>query len=98
MIAMINQGTASAGEITAGALKENGRARLVGQPTLGTGTVLQPFTLSDGSVLRLGVTNWLTPDKNLIKNQGVAPDSLVEQDPAIRMIDTYQLEDATALE
>lgn len=97
MIAMINQGTASAGEITAGALKENGRARLVGQPTLGTGTVLQPFTLSDGSVLRLGVTNWLTPDKNLIKNQGVAPDSLVEQDPAIRMIDTYQLEDAAAL-
>lgn len=97
MIAMINQGTASAGEITAGALKENGRARLVGQPTLGTGTVLQPFTLSDGSVLRLGVTNWLTPDKNLIKNQGVAPDSLVEQDPAIRMIDAFQLEDATAL-
>jgi carboxyl-terminal processing protease len=97
MIAMINQGTASAGEITAGALKENGRALLVGQPTLGTGTVLQPFTLSDGSVLRLGVTNWLTPDKNLIKNQGVAPDSLVEQDPAIRMIDAFQLEDATAL-
>ncbi|MCB0051529.1 MAG: S41 family peptidase, partial [Caldilinea sp.] len=42
MIVLINQGTASAGEITAGALKENGRARLVGQPTLGTGTVLQP--------------------------------------------------------
>lgn len=97
MIVLINQGTASAGEITAGALKENDRARLVGQPTLGTGTVLQPFTLSDGSVLRLGVTNWLTPDKNLIKNQGVAPDSLVEQDPAIRMIDAYQLEDAASL-
>ncbi|MCB0051528.1 MAG: S41 family peptidase, partial [Caldilinea sp.] len=86
MIVLINQGTASAGEITAGALKENGRARLVGQPTLGTGTVLQPFNLSDGSVLRLGVTNWLTPEKNLIKGEGVQPDSLVDQDPAVPMV------------
>jgi carboxyl-terminal processing protease len=63
IIVMINEGTASAGEITAGALQENGRARLVGETTTGTGTVLQPFTLSDGSVLRLGVTNWLTPTR-----------------------------------
>ncbi|MFO7634889.1 MAG: S41 family peptidase [Caldilinea sp.] len=97
MIVLINQGTASAGEITAGALKENDRARLVGQSTLGTGTVLQPFTLSDGSVLRLGVTNWLTPDKNLIKDEGVMPNSTVEQDPGIRMIDAFQLEAATNL-
>lgn len=97
MVALINQGTASAGEITAGALKENERARLIGQPTLGTGTVLQPFTLTDGSVLRLGVTNWLTPNKNLIKNQGVMPDSVVEQDPAIRMLDAFMLEDAALL-
>jgi len=97
MIVLINQGTASAGEITAGALKENGRAKLVGQSTLGTGTVLQPFNLSDGSVLRLGVTNWLTPDKNLIKNEGVHPDSLVEQDPAVPMMDSYTLEEATTL-
>ncbi len=97
MIVLINQGTASAGEITAGALRENDRARLVGEPTLGTGTVLQPFTLSDGSVLRLGVTNWLTPEKNLIKNEGVAPDSTVTQDPAIRMIDAYRLEESAKL-
>ena len=97
MIVLINQGTASAGEITAGALKENGRAKLVGQPTLGTGTVLQPFNLSDGSVLRLGVTNWLTPDKNLIKGEGVHPDSMVEQDPAVPMMDTYTLEGAKSL-
>lgn len=97
MVALINQGTASAGEITAGALKENGRALLVGQPTLGTGTVLQPFTLSDGSVLRLGVTNWLTPDKNLIKGEGVAPNSRVEQDPTVRMIDAFELERSATL-
>lgn len=97
IVALINQGTASAGEITAGALKENGRALLVGQPTLGTGTVLQPFTLSDGSVLRLGVTNWLTPDKNLIKGEGVAPNSRVEQDPTVRMIDAFELEQSATL-
>lgn len=97
MIVLINQGTASAGEITAGALKENGRAKLIGQPTLGTGTVLQPFNLSDGSVLRLGVTNWLTPEKNLIKGEGVQPDSIVEQDPAVPMVDSYTLEEAKSL-
>ena len=95
MIVLINEGTASAGEITAGALQENDRAKLIGQPTLGTGTVLQPFTLSDGSVLRLGVTNWLTPKKNLIKNEGIKPTSAVEQDVSVAMVDNYALEDNT---
>lgn len=95
MVVLINEGTASAGEITAGALQENDRAQLIGQPTLGTGTVLHPFTLSDGSVLRLGVTNWLTPDQHLIKNQGVQPDIAVEQELSVRGVDSYALEDAT---
>jgi carboxyl-terminal processing protease len=74
MVVLINKGTASAGEITAGALKENGRAMLVGETTFGTGTVLNQFNLSDGSAILLGVTNWLTPKGNLIKGQGVTPD------------------------
>ena len=64
MVVLINPGSASAAEIIAGALQENGRAKLVGEATVGTGTVLRPFSLSDGSVLRLGVTNWLTPEYN----------------------------------
>jgi carboxyl-terminal processing protease len=95
MVVLINEGTASAGEITAGALQENGRAKLLGQPTLGTGTVLQPFTLSDGSVVRLGVTNWLTPKQNLIKGEGIKPDINLEQDVSVTMVDNYALEDAT---
>ncbi len=95
MVVLINEGTASAGEITAGALQENGRAKLLGQPTLGTGTVLQPFTLSDGSVVRLGVTNWLTPKQNLIKGEGIKPDISLEQDVSVTMVDNYALEDAT---
>jgi len=95
MLVLINEGTASAGEITAGALQENGRAKLIGQPTLGTGTVLQPFNLSDGSVVRLGVTNWLTPHKNLIKNEGIKPDATVNQETSVSMIDNYALEEKT---
>jgi carboxyl-terminal processing protease len=95
IVALINEGTASAGEITAGALQENGRAKLLGQPTLGTGTVLQPFTLSDGSVVRLGVTNWLTPKQNLIKGEGIKPDISLAQDVSITMVDNYALEDVT---
>jgi carboxyl-terminal processing protease len=96
MIVLVNEASASAAEIIAGALQENGRAELVGETTLGTGTVLHPFTLSDGSVIRLGVTNWLTPDKHLIKGQGVAPDVVVEQSPAVDMIDAIALEEMTA--
>lgn len=95
MVALINGGTASAGEITAGALQENGRARLIGATTTGTGTVLQPFTLSDGSVLRLGVTNWLTPDEHLIKNVGVKPDVEVEQDASVEMVDSFTIGEET---
>ncbi len=98
MIVMINEGTASAGEITAGALQENGRARLVGETTTGTGTVLQPFTLSDGSVLRLGVTNWLTPAQNLIKNVGVKPDLEVAQEASVEMVDSFAIEEAALQE
>jgi carboxyl-terminal processing protease len=98
MIVLINEGTASAGEITAGALQENGRARLIGQPTLGTGTVLQSFELSDGSVVRLGVTNWLTPNQNLIKGEGIKPDITLAQPADVTMVDSYALEDAALSE
>jgi carboxyl-terminal processing protease len=98
MVVLINEGTASAGEITAGALQENGRARLIGQPTLGTGTVLQSFELSDGSVVRLGVTNWLTPKQNLIKGEGIKPDINLAQAADVQMVDSYTLEDATLTE
>lgn len=91
MVVLINQGSASAAEILAGALQENNRAQLVGETTLGTGTVLQAFTLSDGSVIRLGVTNWLTPEFHLIKNQGIQPTIGVAQDSSVQLVDALQL-------
>jgi carboxyl-terminal processing protease len=47
---------------------------LVGQTTFGTGTVLQPYILADGSALLLGTRQWLTPEGRLIRKQGITPD------------------------
>lgn len=96
MVVLINPGTASAGEILSGALQQNDRAELVGETTTGTGTVLRPYTFSDGSVLRLGVTNWLTPDQSLLKDKGVTPDHEVSIDAETPMIDAYALEELDA--
>jgi carboxyl-terminal processing protease len=98
LVVLVNQGSASAAEIVAGALQENGRAKVVGMPTVGTGTVLRPFSLSDGSVLRLGVTNWLTPNRHLIKGQGVQPDLVVEQEGTVELIDSTHLSEINASE
>jgi carboxyl-terminal processing protease len=92
MVVLINEGTASAGEITAGAIKENGRGILIGQTTFGTGTVLSQFNLSDGSAILLGVTNWLTPNGNLIKGQGVEPDVVVELPADTELVDVELLQ------
>ena len=71
---MVNEGTASAAEIIAGAIKDAGRGWLVGRKTFGAGTVLQQFDLSDGSALMLAVEEWLTPKGQSIWHKGVAPD------------------------
>jgi carboxyl-terminal processing protease len=73
MVVLINQGTASAAEIVAGALQDAGRAELVGETTFGTGTVLQDFPLADGSSLLLATQEWLTPKGRVIWHQGIQP-------------------------
>ena len=88
--------TASAGEITAGALKENERAILIGETTFGTGTVLNQFGLSDGSAILLGVTNWLTPNGNLIKGEGVTPNLEVTQPASAKRVTADLLRNLTA--
>jgi carboxyl-terminal processing protease len=78
MVVLINGGSASSSEILAGAIQDYDRGDLVGQTTFGTGTVLQPYTLDDGSVLLLGTRQWLTPKGRLIRKQGISPDYVVE--------------------
>jgi len=73
LVVLVNEGTASAAEIVAGALQDHGRAPLVGQPTFGKGSVQQIYELSDGSSLHVTSAVWLTPDRHQIKGQGLTP-------------------------
>jgi carboxyl-terminal processing protease len=71
---LIDGGTASSAEIFAGALQDYHRGKLIGTKTFGTGTVLQPFPLTDGSVVILAVRMWLTPLGREIWHKGITPD------------------------
>jgi carboxyl-terminal processing protease len=77
LVVLVNQGTASAGEIVAGAFQSEGRAKLIGTPTAGTGTVVVHFPLSDGSEIAVGIAEWLTPSGKSIWHVGLAPDITV---------------------
>jgi carboxyl-terminal processing protease len=83
VVVLINQGTASAAEIVAGALRDGNRAQLVGEATFGTGTVLQQFRLSDGSALLLAVEEWLTPKGESFWHKGIEPEQAVTLPPEV---------------
>jgi carboxyl-terminal processing protease len=74
MVILIDEGTASAAEITAGALQDAQRAQLIGDTTFGTGTVLNEFNLADGSAMLMAVQEWLTPSGRVIWHKGITPD------------------------
>lgn len=75
---LVDQGTASAAEILAAALRDNGRAKLVGWPTYGKGTVQTFFDLEDGSGLKLTTARYFTPKGNSLESKGLIPDQKVE--------------------
>lgn len=77
LIVLVNQGTASASEILAGALQDNGRALLVGEKTFGKGLIQSLFDLSDGSGLAITVAKYETPNHRDIHKQGIVPDKVV---------------------
>lgn len=78
LVVLVNENSASASEITSSALMESGRAELVGKTTSGTGTVLLPFDLSDGSRINVGVQLFLTGQGTDIYHKGVVPTHDVE--------------------
>lgn len=77
MVVLVNGNTASAGEILAGALQHAKRASVIGEPTFGTATVLRPFDLDEGASIRLGTTQWLTPDGEVVRGKGITPDTTI---------------------
>ncbi|NDJ84565.1 MAG: S41 family peptidase [Chloroflexi bacterium] len=74
MIIIVNERTASAAEVVAGALQQNDRAVLVGQRTRGKGSVQFIYGLSDGSSFRITGAVWLTPDRTPLDGFGLTPD------------------------
>ena len=78
LIVLVNEYSASASEILVGALKDNGRAKTVGTTTYGKGVIQNVFSLVDGSVLKLTVAEYFTPNENKIHKTGITPDYEVE--------------------
>ncbi|MEH2061158.1 MAG: carboxyl-terminal processing protease CtpA [Nostoc sp.] len=82
LVILVNQGTASASEILAGALQDNDRAQLVGETTFGKGLIQSLFELSDGSGLAVTIAKYETPQHRDINKLGIKPDKVISQ-PAI---------------
>ncbi len=77
IVILINEGSASASEIVAGALKEHGKAILIGENTYGKGSVQELVELSHGTSIKVTVARWLTPLGNTISDVGLSPDQTV---------------------
>jgi carboxyl-terminal processing protease len=80
LVVLVNNGTASASEIVAGAIQDRDRGILVGQTTYGKGSVQLIFDLSDGASLHLTSAQWLTPNRHQLEGVGLTPDVSVKDD------------------
>ena len=78
VIVLVNDKTASASEILAGAVQDLGKAKIVGTKTYGKGVIQQFITLDSGVGLKLTVEEYVTPNRNKIHNTGITPDVVVE--------------------
>lgn len=98
MVILINEGSASASEILAGALREHGVAKLVGEKSFGKGSVQELVQITDNTALKVTIARWLTPNGKSISENGLEPDYKVEftKKDIDKKIDT-QMEKAVSL-
>ncbi|MGH7939556.1 MAG: S41 family peptidase [Limisphaerales bacterium] len=98
MTVLINRGSASAAEIVAGALRDAHRAKLIGETTFGTGTVLNEFHLLNGSAMLLAVAEWLTPDGKSFWHRGISPEIEVSLPQDVMPLQPAVIEEMTPAE
>ncbi|MGQ9887507.1 MAG: S41 family peptidase [Aggregatilineales bacterium] len=81
IVVLVDETSASASELVAGALQDLDVATIIGEPTLGKGTVQVWRQLSNGGGVRITIARWLTPERKWIHGQGITPDIIVEWTP-----------------
>lgn len=81
MVILVNEGSASASEIMAGALQEHGIAKLVGEKTFGKGSVQELVQITPDTSLKITIAKWLTPNGHSISDEGLKPDIEVKLTP-----------------
>jgi carboxyl-terminal processing protease len=93
LVVLVNQNTASAAEIVTSAIKDNRpTVHVVGQTTVGTGTILQTILLADGSALVLGTAEWLPPNGQSVYHKGFTPDQPVALPSNVTPLDPLQIQ------
>ena len=95
LVVLVNGGSASASEILAGALKDNKRAKVVGEKTFGKGSIQEPMDFSGGSGIHITIARWLTPSGVWVNEKGLTPDIEIKFDENSKV--DNQLEEAIKL-
>ena len=98
IVVLVNENTASSSEILAGALKDLGKAKIVGTTTYGKGVIQEILTLSDGSGLKITTEKYLTPNKTEINKIGIKPDEEVKLPDSVENILEVDEKDDTQLQ
>ena len=98
IVVLVNENTASSSEILAGALKDLGKAKIVGTTTYGKGVIQEILTLSDGSGLKITTEKYLTPNKTEINKIGIKPDEEIKLPDSVENILEVDEKDDTQLQ
>lgn len=98
VVVLVNKNSASSSEILCGALKDLGKAKIVGTKTYGKGVIQEILTLPDGSGLKITTEEYQTPNRNKINKIGIEPDEVVELPESVNCILNVKEEEDTQLQ